>query len=238
MRIPITFFSGVSAPSFDPASLNMSAWCRASYSGLPWAAVPSAGDSGTNGDPMTTGSSFPPGVGTAQGGFTPAAFVRASSNYAWGDIDAAEAFTASAGTIVMAFKGISAEAPDGDPVMDAVLCRDNTSLLLLTYTTDGVRIVATDGTVKTATAAAATGSWHVFMARWNGTTLGIRVDGNAEVTTACGSISMLGGILFGYPAGGGSSFPDVEILEIMFWQEDVSSDYGDVRAYLTDRYTI
>ena len=226
------------APPPGAAWLNLSAWCRASYTGLPWVAFPSAGDSGTNGNPLTGGSS-PPGVGTAQNGFTPAVFARASGNYAYGDIDASEAFTAGEGTIAMVFKGVSAEAPDVNPELDAVLCRDNGASLLLTYTTSGVGIVADDGAIQSVYETAATGSWHVVMARWNGTTLGIRVDGGAEVTTACGSVAFSGGMLFGFPAiGGGGSYPDVEILEIMFWQEDISSDYDDVRDYLVDRYAM
>ncbi len=233
MRIPFAFVGASSGAAF-PANLNLSGWWPASFGGLPWAGVASAGDSLAN--DIVVGSSSPPTVGTAQNGYDPANFVAASSNYAYGSVDATALFAAAAGSIFIVFKGTSADAPVSVEA-DATIVRDNEGNILLTYTTSGVTAWAWDGATQSVYSAAAPGEYHVAMMRWNGSVLGIRVDGNDEVTTPCGDVFLGGDMLLGV-AYNGTTFLDAEVLEMMFSPEDQSANYDDLRDYFIDLYDL
>jgi hypothetical protein len=58
--------------AFDPATLSLTGWWRASYSGSPWAPTASAGSSGSNGN--LEEATNPPATGSAVNGYTPADF--------------------------------------------------------------------------------------------------------------------------------------------------------------------
>lgn len=225
------------AAVFDPATLALSGWWRASYTGSPWAANASAGVSATTGALVTAGSD--PTTGTAQNSLTPAAFASASSQYLTNTATADTLFNGTAGTIVALFYGVSAVAPTGNKYDDAAIYVDagiaNTAL---TYTTSGFGAVSADGAIQSVYVAAATGSYHLAMMRWNGSVLGLTVDSAAESTTPAGTMTLGAGTVSVGQGYLGGSYIEGRILELMTSAADLSASYSDIKSYVNSRYAL
>lgn len=221
---------------FDPATLTLSGWWRASYTGAPWVANASAGGSGGNGDMATNLSD--PGTGTAQNGYTPPDFNGTANNLR-NTTDISNFASTTGSTVICLFRADTAAAATGNVYDDAALIVDTNADYGLTFTTSGIGGFMYDGAYKSKYVACATGAYHIVMMRHNGTNLGMTLDSAAEVTQACGTLtSLTGGINTG-SGYGGAHFFDGRILELMISNTVLTNtEYGNVKTYCNSRYSL
>ncbi len=220
--------------AFDPATLALTGWWRASYAGAPWAATASAGTSLANGG-LTTNSDDPT-VGTTQNGYAPADF-NGSGNNLRNVTDITSFATTTASTIVALFRADTAAAPTGNIYDDASLFIDANADYGLSFTTSGVGGFATAGVYKSKYVACATGAYHLVMMRHNGVNLGMTLDSAAEVTSVCGTLTALSGNIDTGRGYGAAHFFDGRILELMIAGVALSDgDYANIRGYVNTRY--
>ncbi len=222
---------------FDPATLNLSGWWRANYTGAPWAARASAGTSLANGDLTTNGSD--PTTGAAQNGLTPAEF-NGSANNLRNTTDITSFATTTASTIIALFLADGpAASPTGNIYDDNALLVDGNGDYGLTFTSSGITGFAYDGGYQSKSVACSTGSYHLVMMRHDGANLGMTLDSAAEVTQACGTLAVLTGFIgVGRGYAGGRYF-DGRILELMTSQVTLTpTNYANVKSYVNSRYAL
>lgn len=229
------FQSLYTRPGFSPASLSLSLYYEASYAGAPWAGLASAGASLSNGDLTTNGSD--PSTGAAQNGYIPADFDGSANNLV-GATASTSLFSASAGTIFALFRPDTAAAPTGNVYDDPALYVDvgfaNTGF---TYTTSGFTAFIFSTAYKSASTAAATGSYHLVMMRWNGSLVGVRVNSVAEVTTVAGNAALTAGTV-GVGRGYGGTFIDGRLLMLATSTQDLSASYSSIKSYVNAKYAL
>lgn len=230
-------FTRPGAAAFALSSLNLSLYFEASYAGAPWAGKASAGASLANGDLVTNLSD--PATGTAQNGFTPADFNGSANNLA-SSVAASALFTTGAGSIVALFRADTAAAPTGNVYDDPAIYHDagaaNTGL---TYTTSGFTgFITASGVYKSKAVAAATGSYHLVMMRWDGSNLGMTLNSAAEVTQAAGNATV-GAATVAVGKGYGGTFIDGRLLMLLTSTTKLSStDYANIKSYVNTRYAL
>jgi hypothetical protein len=211
MRAPFSFIKS-SVAAFDPATLSLTSWWRASYGGSPWAPTASAGSSGSRGNLVTnTGM---PSVGTAQNGLTPAQFNGTTQDLT-NATTSSTLFTAGAGTIVALWRGDTAATASGNDYDDPAIYLDaGVAQTGLTFTASGFTGFLYDGVYRANTVAAGTGAYHLVMMRWNGVILGMTLDSAAENTTLAGPV-ILGAGSMSVGRGYGGGFINGRLLELM-----------------------
>lgn len=225
------------APVFDPATLALSGWWRANYTGAPWAANASAGASLANGD-LTTNTSDPT-AGATQNGYTPADFDGTANQLRNVTTNDTTFFTSSAGGIVALALADTSAFPTGNVYDDARVIGDSSANEGLTFTTSGFTGFGYSGGYVSKSVACATGAYHLVMMRWDSSNLGMTLDSAAEVTQACGALTLTGtGFVVG--AGyGGAHFFDGRILELMtFAYKPSNTDYANIKSYCNSRYAL
>lgn len=225
------------AAVFDPATLALSGWWRADYTGAPWAARASAGASLANGDLATNLSD--PATGAAQNGFTPADFNGTTNNLSNATLDTTF-YTSAAGTIIALVRADTAAAPTGSIYDDATLFRDANVFAGLSYTTSGFGGFGYDGAVyQSKYVAAATGAYHLVMMDWDSSNIGMTLNSAARVTQACGALTLGGDAV---NVGGGYLLThcfDGRILELMVAPTTLSAgDYANIKGYVNSRYAL
>ena len=228
-----------SAAIFNPATLSLSGWWRASYGGAPWSPTASAGASGTDGN-LVVGTA--PSVGTAVGGLTPAAF-NGSTQYLQTANGPGTYVTLGAGTIWVLAYVVSAPATLGAPYLDpCFLSTNGGGEVSVSYSSSGFVASLYDTAYETTTAISfTTGAYHLFQMTWNGTTLSARVDGGTAQTKAAGNIDTFGGLTClnvgtNYNAG---DFVNARILEVVTATSAFSTATADnYRSYANNRYGI
>lgn len=219
---------GASAATFDPATLSLSGWWRASYAGAPWSGTASAGTSGANNLALLGAA---PTAGPAVSTYTPADFdgtTQALSGAALSTF-----LTDTAYTVLVAFYSDVASA-----LTDGVgyLFGDDGGYMSLGFTTSGVSALGFDGASKTAAIACAHGAWHLAMAKLSGGNLYAGVDGTWSAPTACGAIGSLAGTSRVGIAYSGDRL-DGRLLEVVAAPSVLSDGtISQYRSYLQARY--
>lgn len=226
-------------PAFDPATLVLTHWQRGSFASSPWAATASAGDSGSR---ALSEATNPPSAGTAVNGFTPALF-DGTNDVLFSPTGSTDLWTASEYSYVLLAKPITAAAPTGSGAWaDEQFLGDANAYIGLAYTTLGLKAHHYNGVgsgVETTAATAATGSYHMMLVYYDGTTL--RVDVNAGVSVGSATVGSISGfgssgamrIGRGNAAG---SFSNVEILEVMTSKVNLSPYKAGLKSYFNARY--
>lgn len=217
---------------FDPATLALTGWWRAYAGSAPWVGRASGGTSGSH-DLINAGSD--PSSGSALGG-QPTADFNGSAN----TLTTAAAVTAyastTASTVIVLFNADTAAAPSGNIYDDPAFLRDANADYGLTFTSSGVTAFAYQSGYKSKTIATATGGWRLAIMRHNGTLLGLQIDSGSQQTVACGTLTVLTGVLdiaFGY--GGG--FYDGRIAELMTSDTCLTDpNVADLKTYFNARY--
>lgn len=226
--------------TFDPSSLGLSGWWRASYSGVPWSPSNSAGTSGSNG---TLGASVvAPTTGSAVNGFTPAVFNGSTQAFAPNTAGSTDLITASALTAVVLFNASSLAAQAANFYDDAALATDNGGNWGLMVNSSGVRAGVFDSSTHQTTAiSVGTGAWHMAAMRFTGGTIKCRVDSTdaANVT----SVGNIGGFPASTPFFGKNfavaAFYAGSILEIMTVKSALAdSDLANIKSYFNSRYAL
>ncbi len=236
---PFSFLKSSGAPPvFDPATLALSGWWRASYAGSPWTPTASAGGSGSNGN-LTEGTNPPSTSAGTVNGYTGADFDGVNDV-----ISNATAITTmvsdSSGSLVSLFNADTAFADPGSTsfYLEPSLISSATSRLAMGFSTAGVSLGTYNGggwnSIRTA---CATGGWHLAQARWNTTDIEVRVDSGSWVTTARALVLAGGSVQVGqnYDVG----FFDGKILETMTAPARLSdTDFANLVSYVDARYAL
>ncbi len=227
---------GSDAPAvFDPATLSLTGWWRASFGGAPWTPTASAGTSGAHGN-LIAGTA--PGVGTAQNTLTPADFNGTTHRLV--SATATTSFVSqAAGTIVAVFLSDSAVAQSAGYDDPTILTNGNAEFALR-FTSSGAGAMVYDGGYKLVNAACGTGAYHIAMARWNSTIVGVTVDSGAEVTLSAGALATLTAdtLIVGTNYASGAFF-DGRLLDLMVANTALTAtDFGHIKSYANSRYAL
>ena len=197
----------------DPTTYVASGYWRGSYAGAPWDGVATAGTSATTGDLVTDGSD--PTTGTAVNGYTPAVFTAASSQLLVNATDITSLISTTEGTVVGLIYVESTIAATGIIYTDTTIFGNVLGDFGVSITNDGLGLFAYDGAYQLVTAPCSTGAWHMFRARFNGSSLRVTIDNGTEVSVACSTLTSLSGSIHVGSAYAGASFFDGQILELM-----------------------
>ena len=231
---------GSAAGGYNPALLGLTGWWRASYAGSPWTPTASAGTSASNGN--LTEATNPPGVGTAQNGFTPASFDGVDDQIASANL-LSTFVNAGTGSAVVLFlaTAATAAAPAGSPYVDPglVIQFDGGTTWGINYSTAGVRVGFYDGAWQDLSVAASTGAYHLAQVKWDGTTLKLRVDSGAWSSLAAGNCApgAVGGFLaLGLNYASTEFFQGV-ILETMLANTTFDdATFDNLKSYVNAQY--
>jgi len=240
-----TFGSVTPAPApatFDPATLSLTGWWRASFSGVPWVPHASAGTSGTNGNWITATGNVAPSVGTAVNGLTPASFDGATQALHEDTVDASGLFTVTTGTLIALISLGSNAAPAANYYQDAAIMTDASGNWGLVANASGFRAGVFDTPTKQTNNVAASPGYHLVVMRWSGGTLKLKVDSASDVT-----VSFTGNLSFNNVVGlfagknyAGTAFLSGSVLEFMTAQtalDDATLD--SIRtSYVNSRYNL
>lgn len=229
------------AQVFNPATLSLSGWWRASYASSPWAGVASAGASG--GRDLTEATN-PPSSGTAVNGFNPADF-DGSNDRIDNALDPSDFFGAAAGSCGALIYADAASADGGDTApynMPALITDAGEGRLALAYGDSGARFGffnSTHGTWESLAVACSTGAWHFVQAKYDSTNLHLRVDGGSWSTEAF-AFGPTWGVGTFLRVGGNFSptlFFDGKILEVFTSTVALSNaSFDNFRSYFLSRY--
>lgn len=223
------------AATFDPATLALTGWWRASYAGTPWVGTASAGTSGSRNASEATNA---PAVGTALNGYDTADFEEADFDY----LDTATVgtlFTAAAGSCAFLIRAESVRADQAAAYDESAIWLDgSTQTCGLFIAASGVRAGGYNGGWNyTAYQALATSTWGLAQMRWNGTNLESRVNGGAWQTVACGNLTTSGMVQLGRNSVNAAGYFDGLMAEVMTAASRLSDDdFDDIRSYVNARY--
>jgi hypothetical protein len=239
---PIWANSGASS-SFDPTTLSLEGYWRASWGGSPWSPTASAGGSGNSLRTLTEASN-PPAVGAAVNGLTPADFD--GTNDVLNTSVTLNTFVGSfAGTLWVLFNADVASLPQGggstaEPYeQPGIVSTAGSGYWILGYNTDGVVAASNDGAYKAVTRSAATGGWRLAQMRIGSSQLELRVNGGAWSSVAFGSIGSRTSTIVVGSNYNGTRFFNGKILEIAFAPTALSdATLDNVRTYCGARYGV
>lgn len=231
-------FQNGAASVFDPATLSLTGWWRASYSGSPWVGTASAGASGSR---NLTEATNPPTAGTAVDGFTPARFNGTNQKLGHaGPVATTFVSTTQWSTWVM-FKATAAFAFGADNQRynsPHFWCSDDSGVGV-GFDSNGINVHQADNSPaqRDTKIACGTGAWHVLFAWWDGSLLHLQLDNGSPVTTAC--TSMYSGVsyaalLVGCNWNGSNWFQgdieDMEIRNVAFSGTEVADIYTALKT--------
>lgn len=226
---------------FDPATLALTGWWRASYAGSPWVPTASAGTSGANGN--LTEATNPPATGAAVNGLTSADFDGAASRL--GNASTMATLFDADGSLAVLFYADTATADSGatNPYTLPQLLGSADDYICLAFGSGGVRFgfyATAYGTWESAAVTAATGAWHLAQAKFDGANYSVRVDSGAWTTTAHAYSPDLGaGPLIMGRNGGGTVFFDGRILEAFTSDAALAdADFNSIKSYVNSRYAL
>lgn len=228
--------------AFDPATLPLELWLRGSYtapgSDPRWTGTSSAGGSGSRN--LTEATNYP-AAGSALNSFTPADFDGSNDKLA-NSTAITSLISLTAGSAVCLFYADTAFTDLG-----ASQYYQNPSFLVnatdgyfgFGFSTSGVRLGSYDASngFNSIAVACGTGAWHLAQARWNSTTMEVRVDSGAWSTFSKQIQTSANGIYVGtsYAAAGG--YFDGKIMELMSAQQRFTDDqFNNIKLYVNTRY--
>lgn len=224
---------------FDPATLSLTGWWRASYGGSPWSPTASAGSSGSNGN--LTEATNAPSVGSAVNGLTPGDGDGSNDQLANAN-NIATFLSDAAATIVALIWADTAAADSGAGAYfnnPAIVSDGGT--FQLGFTDSGVRLGYYDGVDHDSVAkACGTGAWHMAWGRWNSTTASVGVDGSAGAATLARGAASLGATpLVAFTNFNASAFFDGKILELITLDSALSdTNIDNLKSYCNARYAL
>ena len=230
----------MSASSFDAASLTLTGWWRASYSGSPWVASESTGSSGLR---SLTQASVPPSAGSSVNGYAPADF-DGSNDFLSTNLTVSDFVTASAGSIaaLVNIDAINTAVPIGGIGFNNDAIVNDTGgyvgLVLGGASSNQAQAYIYDGAMKAAGVTVTLATWQFLQMRWDGTRVEIRLNGGSWSTALCGSIQVP---TYELRAGvsAGIQYFDGKMLELMTADRYVgATDFDRIRGYLNARYAL
>lgn len=242
MRLPFAFWKSAGG-TYDPATLSLDGWYRASYGGSPWSPTASAGTSGANGTLVTSGVA--PSVGTAVNALAPAAFNGSTQALVAGTAVTTAMISAGSMTLIALFKGAAAVAAAANFYEDPAMITDGGGggNIGLVYTASGVRAGVFQGASnQTTSIALATGVWAMCAMRFDGSNVKCRVSqasGTTDATPVASGNPAFGSALFFGKNYAAAAFLQGDILEVMT-SKTVLTDANlvSLRGYFNSRYAL
>lgn len=228
------------AAAFDPATLSLDGWYRASFGGDPWTPTASAGSSGSNGNLIAVAAA-PPTVGTSVNSLDPATFNGTTQALSTGTAATTDLITAASLTVVMLIKASAATAIAADFYSDPALMTDGSGNWGLVFTDGGVRAGTFVGsTHQTTSIALATGVWALAAMRYDGANIKCRVSqasGTTDATpVASGNPTLVAAPYWGRNYAGAAFFAG-DVLEIMTSKSVLSdANLASLTGYANSRY--
>jgi hypothetical protein len=224
---------GGGAAVFDPATLALTSWHRASYASMPWPGTASAGASGSR-ELASTGAD--PSVGAAVNGYDPADFNGADDFVVYAT--ASDLVATTAGTIIVLFYADVAEAAvGGQPFVSPCFWLNSGASSCVSFDSDGFKVGIYDTAWRTASVAAATAGWRLGVAQWNATAARVKVNGGSWQSIAAGAADGMTGSGQCGAGYGGTKFFNGRILERATASTVLSDDDLDgFLAYARARY--
>jgi hypothetical protein len=240
LGLGLTNVRGGAAPVFDPATLSLTGWWRASYSASPWVGTASAGSSGSR---NLTEATNAPSVGAAVSGYDPAEFDGVNDrffNIAWTTL-----FSAGAGSVAVIFNADTAAAESSGLGYDEpTLIGDGSSgnFGLSVHTTGGVtrRVRAhflDGGGYKTRVQTISLSTWNLAVMRWDSANMTLNLNSLAASSVACGALSgAAGNALVGLNYTAAAAY-DGKIAEIICSQSAWDdATVTSIKSYVNARY--
>jgi len=241
----VPLFVNAVSSTFNPATLSLDAWYRASYAGPTWSPTASAGSSGDNGNlEFYTGDA--PDAGSAVNGFTPALFDSGLNQDLYNQGQADYFISTTAWTVVMLFKADSFVAHVGD-YEDTGLFSTTGGQLGMYVSSSGVVVwqEPSGETKRTVAVALSSATWAMCVGRYDGTNIKCRVStsgGTTDATpVAVGTALSLTGLAltFGVSADAVSAWLEGNVLEIMTTTTALSdATLVSIRDYFNTRYAL
>lgn len=222
----------------DPAALDLSLLHLTSYGGSPWLGTASLGASGTN---DLTEATNPPGVGAAQGGYTPGDLDGVNDLLSADDSAPAMMPGASGVWSVFALLRPDALPADSGNAFANPGIIGNTGLhCVLAVSAAGVHGLVQDsiGYKQVVAAGLSAGAYALAQVRFDGSAIEARVGGGAWSSTASGvMLATTGTVLVGTNYSS-SVFFDGQILAVGFSKVAFLSTgtLDGIRAFLGARY--
>lgn len=237
------------AAVFNPATLNLTTWLRASFASSPWAGVASAGVSGSHSYSEATN---PPSVGAALNSLNPADFDGTNDRLARSGVTQDTFVSSTEYTVIVLYNADAAATDAGASAQysNPALVTGFSSVgiggsFMVAYSSAGLGAAHYDGSswLGITSGSAHNGAWTLGQARFSGGFLGVRLNGGAFVDNAKGSVSGLAdggtsGVRIGanYDA---SLFFDGRIAEVMISATALSdATLNNIRSYISARYAI
>lgn len=225
------------AATYDPAVLALTGWWRAGFGGSPWVGTASTGASGSR---DLTEATNPPSAGASQNGFTTADFDGTDDKLSNGTLITSFVSDA-AGSIAVLFNADTAAADAGASTFynNPALVAETGGRLAVEFSTAGVGIGTYNGSSWNAVrAACGTGGWHLAQARWNNTTIEVRVDSGSWQTLARTLVLSADTLLIGRTPSTAAFF-DGRVLEVLAAQSRLDdTTFNDIKSYVNARYAL
>jgi hypothetical protein len=229
------------ASAFDPATLALTGWWRASYSASPWSGVASAG--GSSGRNLTEATN-PPTTGTAVNGLTPASFDGTNDQLGGGTFTTFYDADGYGGWALVNIVTITTNS--GSSYLNDAIVSDTGGVHEIFLTDNGAGTVQVgishynDTTFPTAQTAIATGAWKAVQWKFDGTNIKIRVNGGTRASTAAGgNLSATGTNLRlggNYNATVFTQLDYLDVGTVDYSPSDAEED--NVLSYLRSRYAL
>jgi len=224
------------APVFDPATLSLTGWWRASFSGSNPAGVASAGSSGSNN--LSNGSNPPAATGTLNG-LTVADFDGTNDEYAGAAFSTYWATSAWSGWVLVNIDAINTNDTGNYALNDVLVGTDGTAEIAVYLRSAGPVVGVTIGSGVGAEVSISTGAWALVQFKGSTAFAGkaIRVNSGTWQTQAGGTIgSLAANLSIGDLAGG---FLDGKIAEIGLTNSFLSdATFDDIKSYINSRYAL
>lgn len=238
MPFPFSFWRTKTTATFDPATLSLDGWWRASYAN-PWTPTASAGTSGSNGN--LTGTST--ASGTNVNGLTPVTLNGTTAFESLATAAVTDLVTTTAATYIVLAKASASTAAATDFYDDPGLLAPSSGNTSLAFTSSGVRMGTFDTAARqTVSIAQPTGAWFMAAGRIASGNVKCRVSSAGSTTDATpvaipGSPLTLGSDLYIGKNYAAAKWFAGDVLEIMMSKTALSdADLANIKSYFNSRY--
>ena len=235
--------AGAFTYAFDPATLALTGWWRASFASSPWAGNASAG---TSAGRDLSEATNPPAVGAALNGLTPADFDGTNDILSSAE-DSDTFFDQNAQSVIaLVYLDVAgvADFPSAPYQENTITGSDGAGDWGLSLSSaSGVRFwrqLILGLAYNSVTAPISTGAWHLIECKYDGLILSLRVDSGTWQTT----LNVLANTLAGTDQNVGfglslSAFFNGKVAELMFSDLALSdANMDNIKNYINARYAL
>lgn len=180
-----------------------------------------------------------PAAGTPLNSLTTASFNGSNMLAAWQLLNT-DYFSGTDGSCWVLFKANTAAAPAANYTEGVFLTDATNAETTVGFTTNGAEVTVVSGGIYVQSqTACSTGAWHLLQARWNTSTIDIRVDNGAWVTNAFGGFGSIIASALITGRSYGLNYFDGLLAEIAMSSVRLSdADFNNVRSYINGRYNL